>query len=129
MRSTIIAAVVAVSSVVAGAPASAAPSATRVMVERSGGFAGRSESFVVDRSTAGGRETLRLAGSDAFRRLRGSYLPANACCDRFGYRVTVSWRGGGRKTVSTVQGARAPRVLWTVIEQTERYGVRPPYVR
>lgn len=131
MKSRVVAAVVvagSVATVTPAAPAAAGPAgspATRIVLERAGGFTGDTVSFAVDRSTVGGREPLRLAGSPAFRRLRGSYLPAHTCCDRFTYRVTVTWRGGHRKTVSTVQGATAPRVLWDVIRQTEKVGVRP----
>jgi hypothetical protein len=110
-------------------PAAAAPapfgSATRILLDRSGGFAGKTDSFVVDRTTVGGKRALRMAGSFQFRWLRSSYQPENPCCDRYAYRVTVSYRGGHRKTVSTVQGARAPRILWDVIGESERVGVRP----
>ena len=108
------------------APAAAAPVPAAVIVlERSGGFAGTRDSFVVDHSTAGGRRSLRMAGSAGFRSLRGSYQPANPCCDRFSYRLTVTYRDGHRKSVSTVQGTTAPRILWDVIAEVERVGVRP----
>ncbi|WP_433063755.1 hypothetical protein [Dactylosporangium sp. CS-033363] len=113
------------------APAAAAPSllpagqARMILLERSGGFAGERTSFVVDRTTVGGRPALRMAGSRAFQQLRRSYQPRNPCCDRYAYRVTVTYRLGYRKTVETVQGTNAPHVLWDVINQSERYGVRP----
>jgi hypothetical protein len=66
-----------------------------------------------------------MAGSPEFGRLRGSYQPVNACCDRYSYRVTVTYRGGRHKTVSTVQGTTAPRILWDVITEVERVGIRP----
>ena len=109
------------------APAAAMPiPATTIVLERAGGFAGARDSFVVDGSTVGGQRPRRMAGSPAFRRLRGSYQPANACCDRYSYRITVTYRGGYRKTVSTVQGVPAPRVLWQVIAEVERVGTRSP---
>lgn len=111
------------------APAAAAPagpsSAVGIVLERSGGFTGGRDAFVVDRSTVGGRRPLRMAGSRQFLRLRGSYQPANSCCDRYFYRLTVSYRGGERRTVSAVQGAAAPRILWDVIGEVQRVGVRP----
>ncbi|MEV0128548.1 hypothetical protein AB0H83_08775 [Dactylosporangium sp. NPDC050688] len=111
------------------APAAAAPvpfgQATKIVLDRSGGFAGEKTSFVVDRTTVGGRPVLRMAGSWKFRWLRSSYQPRNPCCDRYAYRVTVTYRGGSHKTVRTVQGTRAPRILWDVISETERVGVRP----
>ena len=123
---TTLAVACAIAGLTPAGPATAGPPApaTAIVVERAGGFAGTRDSFVVDRSTAGGRPPLRMAGSLAFRRLRGSYQPVNPCCDRYLYRVTVTYRGGRRKTVSTVQGTTAPRILWTLIAEVERVGVR-----
>jgi hypothetical protein len=67
-----------------------------------------------------------MVGRPGFRWLRGSYQPENPCCDRYSYRLTVTYRGGHRKTVSTVQGATAPHILWDVITEVERVGVRSP---
>jgi hypothetical protein len=105
------------------APAAASAPATRIEVDREGGFAGRHDAYVVDRWTDGGRRALRMAGSNAFLRLRGSYGQLNACCDLFSYRVTVTYRGGWQKQVSTIQGAPAPRILWDVIAEAQRVGV------
>lgn len=108
------------------APAAAAPwqaQATRIQVDREGGFAGLRNSFVVDRWTDGARRPLRMAGSAAFLRLRGSYQPENPCCDLFSYHVTVTYRGGWQKEVSTVQGTPAPSILWDVINDVQRLGV------
>ncbi|MEV4510949.1 hypothetical protein AB0K00_18500 [Dactylosporangium sp. NPDC049525] len=122
-------AVCGIAALTPAAPAAAAPvpfgSATRIVLDRSGGFAGKQDAFVVDRTTVGGKRALRMAGSPSFRWLRSSYQPKNPCCDRYAYRVTVSFRGGARKTVTTVQGTRAPRILWDVIGEAERVGVRP----
>ncbi len=117
----------AVAALTPAAPVAAGPvPATTIVLERAGGFAGARDSFLVDRSTVGGQRPLRMAGSPEFRRLRGSYVPKNPCCDRFSYRLTVSYRSGGHKTISTVQGATAPRILWAVIAEVARIGVRPP---
>lgn len=122
-------AVCGIAALAPAAPAAAAPvsfgSATKIVLERSGGLAGETTSFVVDRTTVGGQGALRMAGSYKFRWLRNSYEPQNSCCDRYAYRVTVSYRGGFRKSVRTVQGATAPRILWDVIGESERVGVRP----
>ncbi|GIM91158.1 protealysin inhibitor emfourin [Paractinoplanes toevensis] len=127
-----IAALVPAAPVAAAPPRAAAPAqataparATAIVLERSGGFAGRQESFVVDRTTVGGERSLRLAARPEFRRLRGSYQPANPCCDRFLYRLAVTYRDGRHKTVSTVQGGTAPRILWDLIGEVQRVGVRP----
>jgi hypothetical protein len=117
--------VCAVAALSPAVPAAAAPAPpTAIVLERVGGFAGTRDSFVVDRSTVGGRRPLRMAGSPEFKRLRSSYPPEDPCCDRYSYRVTVTYRGGHHKTVSTVQGATAPRILWDVIAEVERVGVR-----
>ena len=123
-----IAAVVAVCALTAFAPPAAAepPPATAIVLQRAGGFAGAQDSFVVDQVTAGGRRALQMAGSPAFRALRHSYQPENPCCDRYTYRLTVTYRGGYHKTVSTVQGTTAPRILWDVIAEVERVGVPHP---
>jgi hypothetical protein len=123
---TTLIAVCAIAALTPAAPAAAAQvPATAIVLERAGGFAGTRDSFVVDRSTVGGRRPLRMAGSPEFRWLRSSYQPENPCCDRYSYRVTVTYPGGHHKTVSTVQGATAPHILWDVIAQVERVGIRP----
>lgn len=122
---TTLIAVCAIGALTPATPAAAAPApapAVGIVLERAGGFAGTRDSFVVDRSTVGGRRSLRMAGSAEFRRLRGSYQPANPCCDRFSYRLTVTYRGGRHKMVSTVQGTTAPRILGDVIAEVERVG-------
>ncbi|MEU7904894.1 protealysin inhibitor emfourin [Actinoplanes sp. NPDC049118] len=120
-----LAAACAVAALTPAAPAAAAPApAVAIVLERTGGFAGTRDTFVVDRSTAEGRRPLRMAASPAFRGLRGSYQPANSCCDRYFYRLTVTYRGGRHKTVSTVQGTTAPSILWRVIADVERVGAR-----
>ncbi|MET7421131.1 hypothetical protein [Dactylosporangium sp. NPDC005555] len=122
-------AVCGIAALAPAAPAAASPipfsSATKIVLDRSGGFAGEKTAFVVDRTTVGGAKALRMAGSVKFRWLRSSYQPRNPCCDRYEYKVTVSYRGGYRKTVRTVQGTDAPRVLLDVISEGERVGVRP----
>jgi hypothetical protein len=116
----------AVATLAPAAPAAAAPIlATSITLDRSGGFAGLQETFVVKRSTPDGRPSLRMVGTREFLRLRSSYQPDNPCCDRFAYTLTVSYRNGFRKTVSTVQGTTtAPEILWDVISEVERVGIR-----
>jgi hypothetical protein len=109
------------------APSAAAPTtAVRIVLEREGGFAGIGRSFVVGRETADGRRSLRMAATRDFLWLRNSYQPRNPCCDRFSYRLTVTYRGGFHKTISTVQGAAAPRILWDVIAEVQRVGATLP---
>ncbi|MBL7260254.1 hypothetical protein [Paractinoplanes lichenicola] len=106
--------------------ASASAPAEAIVLERTGGFAGKRDTFVVDRSTADGRGPLRVAGSTEFKSLRASYRPRNSCCDRYSYRVTVSYRHGRVKTVTAVQGASAPRILWRTIDEVQHVGRQNP---
>jgi hypothetical protein len=72
---------------------------------------------VVERSTPGA-DVPRLFGavsSSRFRGLRPRYLPANPCCDRYTYRLSVSYLHGRTKTVTTMDGTTAPPVLWKAI--------------
>lgn len=120
---TTLAAACAAAALAPAAPATAAPAvATSITLDRSGGFAGRHETFSVDGTTPGGRPALRMTSTPKFLRLRGSYQPKNPCCDRYAYELTVTYRGGFRKTVSTVQGTTAPQILWDVIGEVERVG-------
>ncbi|GIF20258.1 hypothetical protein BJ973_001836 [Actinoplanes tereljensis] len=129
-RIAILATLCSIAALAPAAPVAAAPGlapAASIVLDRSGGFAGRQETFSVDRTTAGGDRALRLVATPEFRWLRSSYQPANPCCDRYFYRVAVTYRDGRRQTVSTVQGASAPRILWDVIAEVERVGARPAY--
>jgi hypothetical protein len=110
--------------------AAAAPStyAYRVVLDATGGFANLHQHWVVARSTPGanvGRLFDTVSGG-RFRALRPSYLPADPCCDRFTYRLSVSYRRGRTRTVTTMDGTAAPPVLWTAINLVR--GVAPPAV-
>lgn len=118
-----LAAVCGLAALVPAQPASAdryAP-ATQIVLTRSGGFAGGRTTWIVDQRTSHGDRALALASSPEFQRLDPSYLPSNQCCDRYSYRVNVSYRGGGAKTVDAMDGL-GPRVLWAVINETEKNG-------
>jgi hypothetical protein len=98
----------------AGAPSTYA---YRVVLDATGGFANLHQHWVVVRSDPG-TDVARLFGTVSggrFRALRPSYLPANPCCDRFTYRLSVSYRHGRTKTVTTMDGTTAPPVLWKAI--------------
>jgi hypothetical protein len=114
----------AVATLAPAAPAAAAPIlASSITLDRSGGFAGRHDTFVVTGATPGGRPALRMVSTRQFLRLRASYQPKNPCCDRFAYELTVTYRNGFRKTVSTVQGTPGvPQILWDAIGEVERAG-------
>ncbi|MGN9803464.1 protealysin inhibitor emfourin [Micromonospora sp. L32] len=104
----------------AAAPARAAwNDAYQVTVARTGGFAGVNEQYPVSAGTVHiyTADLLATASTREFRRLSPAY-PAGPGADRFHYTVTVTYRNGVTKTVSTEDGAPAPEVLWQVIDMT-----------
>lgn len=129
MKNTLLSAAAALTCLLAtAAPAQAAPVAQSVSVQRTGGIGNSQASFQV--SGGGSKhaaEVLRLASSPAFRALRPRYVPRNTCCDRYLYRVEVRYRNGQVKDVTALQGAPAPKVLWTVIDKVENTPVTMPF--
>lgn len=112
-----------------GAPASASAmpasaSAQRVTVERTGGYLGLHDVFVVNASDPAPEvpNLVSLASSPEFQSLDQSYLPPSTCCDRFSYLVTVDYADGTSEVVLTMDGAKAPDVLWKVIYLTLAIG-------
>ena len=100
-----------------------------MIFERSGGIAGIQETWhfygdgrvVREERRKGTREHVSLSAdavNDAVRRiveggfmgLAEEYMPANPCCDRFTYRLTVVYEGTA-KTVTTMDGAEQPPAL------------------
>ncbi|NJC68552.1 hypothetical protein HC031_02260 [Planosporangium thailandense] len=108
-------------------PASAAPPALRVVsveLDRSGGFVGTSDHFVVpgDSPHVEAARLMQAAGSPRFLALRDAYLD-NPCCDRFRYVVTVHYEGHVDKRVRAIEGAPGlPAVLSDVIDLTIEIG-------
>lgn len=105
-----------------------------IIFERSGGIAGLHEVWrfyedgrVVKTEQRGSvAEEARLSGGavrDAVERivkagfldLADEYMPANRCCDRFTYRLTIGYKGSV-KTVTTMDGAEQPPALAGALE-------------
>lgn len=102
-----------------------------IVLERSGGFAGRIEAwaFYGDGriTTLDGQEVARVepevieqlvarAEQADFWNMDAQYLPADPCCDRFTYALTM--RHDERShTVTTIEEAPAPDALWELIQQ------------
>ncbi|SBT49324.1 protealysin inhibitor emfourin [Micromonospora auratinigra] len=104
-----------------GGPAQAARStAYQVTVKRTGGFAGVTESYTVSTGTVHAYTTdlMTMVNGREFRTLAPAYLPTNTGADRFFYTVSVSYTNGYTKTVTTIDGATAPAVLWQVVDTT-----------
>ncbi|MGK5445221.1 protealysin inhibitor emfourin [Micromonospora sp. URMC 105] len=111
---------VSAATLAAAAPARAGwNDAHQVTVTRTGGFAGVNERYDVSTGTVHvyTANLLATAGTREFRRLCPAY-PAGNGADRFHYTVTVTYRNGVTKKVSTEDGADAPEVLWQVIDMT-----------
>ncbi len=109
-----------------------------VVLEQSGGIAGAESELTIFRTgevtlaqqpAPGGiavrRWTLARADYDAiaallaspgFRALDAEYLPADTCCDRITYLVTVPGADGSR-TVRTMDAAQQPEVLVELLER------------
>jgi hypothetical protein len=109
----------------------------RITLRRSGGFAGRVENFVLnaDGSILSGETTKQaIGGANAATQLAakidatkifdlpsGKYLPANTCCDRYMYDLTLV-RGDQAYNYITIEGeATTPRALIETITLIERY--------
>ncbi|MEU7907558.1 hypothetical protein [Actinoplanes sp. NPDC049118] len=123
--------VAAVTALLAAEPAVAAsaPRTESVSVTRSGGFAGRTDSFAVDSTTRDDRaeEALGVAAELRFRMLRPTYLPANPCCDRYRYEVVARYSDGTVKTVVTMDAVPGtPDVLTEVIDLVTTSGAPAP---
>ncbi|WP_018349699.1 hypothetical protein [Longispora albida] len=108
------------------APASAAPghAVQSVTLDQTGGYAGVRLRYTVDRNaaTAQASELLSLTSTPAFTTLGDSYLPDDPCCDRFTYDLTVRYKNGVVKTVSTIDGGGAPAILEQAISLAKDAG-------
>ncbi|MFC4144635.1 protealysin inhibitor emfourin [Micromonospora mangrovi] len=105
---------------VAGPAQAAYRTASAVTVVRTGGFAGLTQDFTVLSSTVhtSTPDLMYTVNGREFRSLAPSYLPSSNGADRYVYTVTVSYTNGATKTVTTMDGADAPAVLWQVIDTT-----------
>jgi hypothetical protein len=98
-------------------------------IHLSGGFAARDETWVLESDgtvlgpdgyvgTVAAADRARLeAAVDAagFFELEAEYLPADVCCDRFLYEVTLT-RGATTHSVTTIDAADAPQALFDLIQ-------------
>lgn len=106
-------------------------------LQRSGGIAGATETFVVQgdgtvavglttRQAEGGAEAAadlanRIAATGIYDVAPGQYMPANTCCDRYTYDLTLV-RDGQRYHYVTMDGAEnAPPALMETISLIQQY--------
>jgi hypothetical protein len=105
---------------VAGPAQAARSTAYQVTVVRTGGFAGLTQEFTVLSQTVNTAtaDLMYTVNGREFRGLAPSYLPTYNGADRYSYTVSVAWTNGATKTVTTMDTADAPAVLWQVIDMT-----------
>src|SRR5207237_3463305 len=98
-----------------------------VTLTRTGGFAGRGETFVLkpDGSIVSGKQIMKVEGGAAtaaklagqlvatgiYSATPGSYLPDNPCCDRYTYDLTLSREGKSYSFVTIDYSPSAPPAL------------------
>ncbi len=114
-------------------------SATDVIatLRRSGGFAGRTDSFVIKadgavdvgsitRRVEGGpgaaaKLATQLAATGIYDVAPGKYMPAVSCCDRFTYDLTLV-KDGKSYSYTTMDGSEtAPRALVDAVALLQQY--------
>ena len=99
-----------------------------VAVVRTGGITGGMAVFtLIGANNRHNALILRLASSPEFRALRSSYVPANTCCDRYSYKVEVTYRNGVKKKITVLAGTPGtPPVLLNVIRLMETMSAPKP---
>ncbi|MCM6771956.1 hypothetical protein NDR87_03315 [Nocardia sp. CDC159] len=102
----------------------AVPTATRVEVNQTGGFAGVDELYTVDASVQDQRRgtLLEKVGGEQFRGLADSYIEPTGCRDAFTYEVTVTYSDGNTKHIATDECSQSPELLTEVITLTKEIG-------
>ncbi len=55
---------------------------------------------------------LRAASHPALRTLEMTPLPADQCCDRFSYVVTITWKDGTSRTYESLDGVEQPPAFY-----------------
>ncbi len=55
------------------------------------------------------KAALRAASQFATSEAKLAPMPSNVCCDRYSYRVTITWADGTSKTYTTVDGLPQPQ--------------------
>ncbi|WP_405162888.1 hypothetical protein OG203_42590 [Nocardia sp. NBC_01499] len=103
-----------------------ASEATSVEVNQTGGFAGVNQFYTVDDTVQNQRrgELFDKVDSPDFRTLTDAYTGPNDCRDSYFYAVTVNYRDGSSKRVTTDECNAAPQVLTDIIALTKEIGNR-----
>ncbi|MCA1553039.1 MAG: hypothetical protein LC737_01540 [Chloroflexi bacterium] len=118
-------------------PASHAGAPMTIVFSRSGGFTGRTETFVLNpdgtitmsfttAQVAGGakaaaRLSQNIVATKILELAPGEYLPKNACCDRYVYELTLKLNGKEFNYVALQDDDATPAPLHDTIELIEQY--------
>ncbi|MFI6996676.1 protealysin inhibitor emfourin [Nocardia sp. NPDC050175] len=102
------------------------PQATSVEVNQTGGFAGVDQLYTVDDKVDNQRRgsLFDMVGSPDFQTLTDAYTGPNDCRDSYFYTVTVTYRDGTSKRVTTDECNESPKLLTDVIALTKEIGQR-----
>lgn len=100
--------------------------ATSVEVNQTGGFAGVNQVYTVDETVDNPRRgsLFDMAAAPDFRTLTDAYTGPNDCRDSYQYAVTVTYRDGTTKSVSTDECNESPKALTDIIALTKEIGRR-----
>lgn len=143
VRSSVIDALPTAAATATTAPSASPADAIVIRFERSGGFAGRTTSYSIRADgtvlvgaplTRDPAQTLPVANTTALADLlakvaatnivnvaSGDYSPANSCCDRYAYSLSLTL-AGGTYTYTTVEAAQnQPDALAETIELVQGY--------
>ena len=106
------------------------PEGATIVFQRSGGFAGVDEEWVIYSdgritSAEGGawqvapervEALVKQIDEAGFFELDGNYLPLDTCCDRFTYQVSVSMEDKSNSVTTIDAAPGVPPELWQVID-------------
>ncbi|WP_146251243.1 protealysin inhibitor emfourin [Nocardia tenerifensis] len=100
--------------------------ATSVEVNQTGGFAGVNQFYTVDDTVQNQRRgaLFEMVDSAEFRTLTDAYTGPSDCRDSYFYAVTVTYRDGSSKRVTTDECNEAPKLLTDIIALTKEIGQR-----
>ncbi|WP_433664169.1 hypothetical protein ACQPW1_19800 [Nocardia sp. CA-128927] len=100
--------------------------ATSVEVNQTGGFAGVNQLYVVDETVDNQRRgnLFEMVDSPEFRTLTDAYTGPSDCRDSYFYAVTVNYRDGSSKRVTTDECNESPKLLTDIIALTKEIGHR-----
>ncbi len=119
-----------------GAQADSAMAAEVILTyERSGGYAGRTETWTIfsDGNVLNSKGKMQLGNAKAitnilnqaenaeFFNLEKVYMPKNTCCDRFTHVLTIHTKGETHQVTTLDDAPNTPDSLWELLESVQEY--------